>query len=142
MDQKVLFGNDHVKRRRVRGLGPAGPSGYEGPTRRERTPPLEPAVSDPIDDLLLDLLEWIALRPRPYSEVMEAWRTSCPRLPVWEEANERGFVERHHRAGLGTVISITPRGREFLDMRRPLQGAQPGTEPQWSPLRHRSDKDG
>ena len=48
---------------------------------------------------MLDLLEWIGSDPRAYSEVMEAWRTSCPRLPVWEEANARGFIARSHEQG-------------------------------------------
>jgi hypothetical protein len=39
---------------------------------------------------VLDLLEWIGRESRPYSEVIEVWRTSCPKLPVWEEANARG----------------------------------------------------
>jgi hypothetical protein len=39
-------------------------------------------MSDPLAPLILDFLEWIAARPRPYSEVMEVWRTSCPRLTV------------------------------------------------------------
>jgi hypothetical protein len=76
-------------------------------------------LSDPVDALILDLLEWIGPRPRPYSEVMDAWRTSCPRLPVWEDANERGFVQRHDEEGRGTVISVTVLGREFLDKHRP-----------------------
>lgn len=45
------------------------------------------------DALLLQLLAWIAARPRRYGETMEAWRTSCPRLPVWEDAVEAGLVE-------------------------------------------------
>ena len=53
-------------------------------------------MTDPVDALVLDLLEWIGDCPRPYAEVMEAWRTSCPRLPVWEEANTRGLA--HSRA--------------------------------------------
>ncbi len=40
---------------------------------------------DPVDALILDLLEWIGPGSRPYSEVIEAWRTSCPRLPVWKK---------------------------------------------------------
>src|ERR1700744_6814741 len=53
------------------------------------------AVADAVvDSLVLDLLEWVAPHPRPYREGMDAWRTSCPRLPVWEEANDRGFVTR------------------------------------------------
>ena len=46
-------------------------------------------MSDPVDALILDLLEWIGPDSRPYPEVIGAWRTSCPRLPVWEEANSR-----------------------------------------------------
>jgi hypothetical protein len=49
-------------------------------------------MSDAVDPLVLDLLEWIGREPRPYVEVIDAWRTSCPRLPVWEEANARGFL--------------------------------------------------
>ena len=37
-------------------------------------------MSDPVDALLCDLLVWTAKQDRPYTEVMEAWRTSCPRL--------------------------------------------------------------
>ena len=57
--------------------------------------------TETVDALVLDLLEWIGAAPRPYDEVLDAWRTSCPRLPVWEEANERGFVLRRHQAGSG-----------------------------------------
>jgi hypothetical protein len=42
------------------------------------------------EPLILDLLEWVAGKDRSYEEVMDAWRTSCPRLPVWEDANDRG----------------------------------------------------
>ena len=65
---------------------------------------------DPVPALVLDLLEWIGPEPRPYAEVIEAWRTSCPRLPVWEEANARGFLTHSHRDGIGTVISVSPIG--------------------------------
>jgi hypothetical protein len=49
-------------------------------------------MSDVLEPLLLDLLESVARRPRPYGEIMEAWRTSCPRLPVWETAWERKLL--------------------------------------------------
>jgi len=78
-------------------------------------------MSNPVDALILDLLEWIGPGPRAYSDVMEAWRTSCPRLPVWEDANERGFVERQHREGIGTFISVTKSGRAFLEEHRSKQ---------------------
>jgi hypothetical protein len=75
-------------------------------------------VSDPVDALILDLLEWIGPRPRAYSEVIDAWRTSCPRLPVWEEANARGLVERHYQEGLGVCVSVTQLGSAFLERQR------------------------
>jgi D-3-phosphoglycerate dehydrogenase len=79
-------------------------------------------VLNTVDALILDLLEWIGpRRSRPYSEVIEAWRTSCPRLPVWEEANERGFVQRHQEPGPEVLISVTALGKEFLRKNRPQQ---------------------
>lgn len=86
------------------------------------------AMTDSLEPLILDLLEWIAPRPRPYAEVMDAWRTSCPHLPVWEEANERGFVGREHAGERGTFISVTAAGREFLEGRRPAGVAGGGSK--------------
>ena len=54
-----------------------------------------------VDALILDLLEWVGPVPRPNDEVMEVWRTSCPRLPVSEDANDRGFIVRHRGPGPG-----------------------------------------
>jgi D-3-phosphoglycerate dehydrogenase len=71
-------------------------------------------MSEPVEALILDLLEWLGPTPRPYAEVMEAWRTSCPRLPVWEDANERGLVERRRMAGSGELVSVSPKGRAYL----------------------------
>jgi len=71
-----------------------------------------------VDALVLDLLEWIGSHPRPYTEVIEAWRTSCPRLPVWEEANERGFIEHHHEPGRGAFVSVSALGMEYLKAHR------------------------
>ncbi len=64
--------------------------------------------------LMLDLVEWIAARPRMYAEVMDAWRTSCPRLPVWEDAVDLGFVVRVHRDGASVMVDVTAAGRAFL----------------------------
>ena len=75
------------------------------------------AQNDAMDPLLLplmgDLLEWIDKSPRTYEEVMDGWRTSCPRLPVWEECTDRGLVARR-----GRQIELTERGRTFLESRR------------------------
>jgi D-3-phosphoglycerate dehydrogenase len=75
-------------------------------------------MADPVDALILDLLEWLAPRPRPYAEVMEAWRTSCPRLPVWEDANDRGLLERGRCGSGDALVGLTPAGRELLRLQR------------------------
>jgi hypothetical protein len=64
--------------------------------------------------LVLDLLEWVEKQPRSYNEVMEAWRTSCPRLPVWEEAVDLGLVVRVYRQDVGAMVHATSHGRELL----------------------------
>jgi len=74
-------------------------------------------MCDPVEPLIVDLLEWIGRAPRPYAEVIEAWRTSCPRLPVWEEANARGFLEQRHAEGGGAVVVVTGAGLRRLDER-------------------------
>ena len=75
-------------------------------------------MSDPVEPLILDLLEWIGPRPLPYAEVLEAWRTSCPRLPVWEEANKRGFIDHLHEPGNPALVVVSPRGRVHLEAQR------------------------
>jgi hypothetical protein len=75
-------------------------------------------MSDAVDHLVLDLLEWIGPTSRPYAEVMEAWRTSCPRLPVWEEANDRAFLERRYEPDLGAVVAVTPSGQRYVQDHR------------------------
>jgi D-3-phosphoglycerate dehydrogenase len=75
-------------------------------------------TGDPaIESLILDLLEWLAKDDRSYPEVMDAWRTSCPRLPVWEEANDRGLVTQVPVQGR-SMVTITSSGRAFLERRR------------------------
>jgi hypothetical protein len=75
-------------------------------------------MSDTVDSLILDLLEWIGSDCRPYDEVLDAWRTSCPRLPVWEDANERGFIRRHYVPGRGPCISVSVAGQVHLQDHR------------------------
>jgi hypothetical protein len=75
-------------------------------------------MSDTVDSLVLDLLEWIGPDPRPYAEVLEAWRMSCPRLTVWEDANEQGFIERRREVGRGELIAVSAAGQEHLQRHR------------------------
>ena len=49
-------------------------------------------MSKSIEPLILDLIEWVAETLKPYAYVMDAWRTSCPRLTVREGALYRGLV--------------------------------------------------
>ena len=76
-------------------------------------------MTNTVNALILDLLEWIGPEARRYSEVIEAWHTSCPRLPVWEEANERGFLEQRQEPGRETYVSVSALGREHLQSARP-----------------------
>jgi hypothetical protein len=71
-------------------------------------------MENSVEYLIRDLLEWIASRQRTYEEVMDAWRTSCPKLPVWEEANDRGFVTTRVLKGR-FVVSLTSTGLTFLE---------------------------
>jgi len=71
-------------------------------------------MPDTTDPLVLDLVEWIAREPRLYSEVIETWRTSCPRLTIWEDAVDRGYVARETVAGVGVRVAITEGGKKFL----------------------------
>jgi hypothetical protein len=70
-------------------------------------------MAETTDPLVLDLVEWIGREPRLYAEVIETWRTSCPRLTIWEDAVDRGYVARQPTAG-GVRIAITESGANFL----------------------------
>jgi len=71
-----------------------------------------------VDSLTRDLLEWLSGGPRPYSETMEAWRTSCPRLDVWEQALQAGYVRRYQAPGADRPsVELTAKGQAFLGQR-------------------------
>lgn len=77
-------------------------------------------VTQTVEVLVLDLLEWLTRKDRSYAETMEVWRTSCPKLPVWEEAIDRGLVcvengngqlsVRITSAGVGLLNKMRPKG--------------------------------
>ena len=69
-------------------------------------------MSETLRPLILDLVAFVAERPRPYAEVLDAWRTSCPRLTVWEDAVDAGLVTLEDG-----VVRATDRGREALARR-------------------------
>ena len=75
---------------------------------------LEQPQPDMVIPLVLDLLEWLSAGPRPYSEVIEAWRTSCPRLTIWEDACDLGLVMRRKPADSALLVELTPKGSALL----------------------------
>ena len=72
------------------------------------------------DALVLDFVEWVAAGPRRYCDVMDAWKTSCPRLTVWEDASDQGLVRRCRNEGI-LSIEVTEAGRELLARARQPQ---------------------
>ena len=71
-------------------------------------------MTETADPLVLDFVEWIAREPRTYSEVIGAWKTSCPRLTIWEDAADKGYVARETVAGTGLVVTVTEDGAKLL----------------------------
>ena len=64
-----------------------------------------------------DLVLWVGQKPRTYEETMEAWRTSCPRLTVWEEAIELGLVRCVPRPDGTLGVEVTERGQRHHSLR-------------------------
>jgi hypothetical protein len=75
-------------------------------------------MSDILTPLTMDFLGWLAAAPRPYAEVMDVWRTSCPRLTVWEDAIDAGLVAHRHEPGRPAMVEMTPRGAALLKAHR------------------------
>ena len=78
---------------------------------------------DPARALMLQFLGWIAERPRSRSEVMEAWRSSCPRLTIWEDAIIETFLtllattpDTHiaRRSGAEMAVDVSRQARAIL----------------------------
>ncbi|MBO0758384.1 MAG: hypothetical protein J2P54_21245 [Bradyrhizobiaceae bacterium] len=70
----------------------------------------------PVSALTLQFLTWISAEPRTYADAMEAWRTTCPRMPIWEDAVSEGLVELN---GSGSMrerrVTLSARARTILD---------------------------
>lgn len=65
--------------------------------------------------LMIELLCWVAARPRTYGDVQEAWRSSCPRQTPWEDAQMEGLVRLEGGLGVSARVVLTERGRERLN---------------------------
>ena len=71
-------------------------------------------MTDTLAPLTIDFLRWLDKEPREYAEVMDAWRTSCPRLTVWEDALDNGLIVRTHARGGPLRVALTPEGKALL----------------------------
>jgi hypothetical protein len=68
--------------------------------------------------LMFQFLSWIADRRRTYAEAQEAWRSSCPRHPVWDDAFADGLIQVEWGDLLSqSEVTLTPRGRAILDQK-------------------------
>jgi hypothetical protein len=81
-------------------------------------------MGDTVENLILDLVEWVGRRERTYHETMDAWRTSCPRLPIWEDATDLGLIETAFADGR-SLVRVTQAGLGLLKERRPHCFEQP-----------------
>ena len=73
-------------------------------------------MAEAITPLTVEFLSWVASRPRTYAEAMEAWRSHCPRHPVWDDALSDGLIQIEGRGGPGqSIVSLTPKGRGLLE---------------------------
>jgi hypothetical protein len=88
-------------------------SGVQSASLREKF------MHDTLEPLVYDLVEWIRTA-RPYLEVMDAWKTSCPRLPVWEEATSRGLLFCARDSGGTEWVHISEAGKKILEARQGL----------------------
>jgi hypothetical protein len=78
----------------------------------------EHAMHAPVTPLALEFLAWISIRPRTYAETMEAWRSTCPRNTVWEDALIDGLIQIESGGAMNqSEVTLTPRGRAILNGR-------------------------
>jgi hypothetical protein len=76
-------------------------------------------MSEPASLLMAQFLTWLSDRPRTYAEAMDAWRSSCPRLTVWEDALADDLIQFHGDGPLPKAeVTLTARGRAALDASR------------------------
>jgi hypothetical protein len=66
------------------------------------------------DPLICDLVEWLGKEKRSRAEIVEAWRSSCPRLTIIEDAVDGGWIERIE----GGAFAPTAQGRALIETLR------------------------
>jgi len=64
------------------------------------------------DALTLQMLHWIEQGKPSYAEVLDVWKSTCPRLTIWEDACADGLVDA--AAGMSGMVSLTAKGKHFV----------------------------
>jgi hypothetical protein len=77
--------------------------------------------------IMIQFLQWVAARPRSREDVMEAWRSSCPRFPVWEDARAEGLIRQCGGERGEHRVELTKLGDAVL--RRAGKQDRPGRRP-------------
>jgi len=84
--------------------------------------------TDSPDTLLLhQFLHWVEEGGRTYAAAMEGWRSSCPRLSIWEDALGNGLIRIESRGARDmahAAVVLTPAGRVLLDQSSRLRTAR------------------
>jgi hypothetical protein len=73
-------------------------------------------MSQPVDLLMLEFLDWISSRRRTYTEAMNAWQSTCPRHTIWEDAMIDGYIQLNRQGTLSDPeVMLTSLGRSLLN---------------------------
>ena len=76
-------------------------------------------MAERVSLLMREFLGWVASRHRTYADVMQAWRSTCPRHTTWEDALTDGLVEIQVGDRLDdSAVILTPCGRAILEERQ------------------------
>ncbi|HEX8884437.1 MAG TPA: hypothetical protein VF797_08120 [Noviherbaspirillum sp.] len=62
--------------------------------------------------LTLQMLQWIDQGRHSYADVLDVWKSTCPRLTIWEDACADGLVDAG--PGMSGVVSLSEKGRRVL----------------------------
>jgi hypothetical protein len=85
-------------------------------------------MPDPAHALTLQFLAWVAEAPRSYAQAMEAWRSTCPRLSIWEDAILDGLIAFEGGATRNqSRVALTPKGRALLGAGQPADMRAPSS---------------
>jgi hypothetical protein len=89
----------------------------------------------PVNSLTLQFLAWVSAAPRSYGEAMEAWRTTCPRMTVWEDAVSDGLIRLEANGPMKDAkVSLTAHGRSLVEAKASTSRAEPAElEPNVTP---------